>query len=211
MGFLATVEKGGIVPVVVIDRAEDAVDAARALMEGGISIMEITLRTAAGPKAIRLVAAEVPEMLVGAGTVLNVEQMKEALSAGARFIVCPGTDEKMLAYAQENQVTLLPGVIGPSEILCGLKYGIEVFKFFPSEAYGGVKTLKALSGPFGSIRFVPTGGVSLENLRQYLECGAVAAVGGSWMITSGMLRERAFEKIAEASRQAVKLCREIRG
>ena len=211
MGFLATVEKGGIVPVVVIDRAEDAVCAARALMEGGIGVMEITLRTAAGLEAIRLVATDVPEMLVGAGTVLNVDQMNDALKAGAKFIVCPGTDEKMLAYAQENTVTLLPGVIGPSEILCGLRYGVEVFKFFPSEAYGGVKTLKALSGPFGNIRFVPTGGVSQENLKQYLQCASVAAVGGSWMITSAMLRERAFDQITEASPHAVGRCRGIRG
>ena len=167
---MLTVEQAaacGVVPVVVLDDAELAVPTAKALLKGGINAMEITFRTAAAKASIAKVAAEVPEMIVGAGTVINVEQLHDAVEAGAKFIVSPGSDADVISEAAKIGVAMIPGVVTPSEIILGLKLGIKVFKFFPAESYGGLKTLKALSGPFPQIKFIPTGGISQANGADY--------------------------------------------
>ena len=200
----------GIVPVVVLEDSGRAVPTARALLKGGINAMEITFRTAAARAAIERVAAEVPEMIVGAGTVINVDQLHEAVEAGARFIVSPGSDEEVILGAARLNVPMVPGVVTPSEIMKGLKLGVTLFKFFPAESYGGIKTIKALCGPFPQIRFIPTGGISLANAAEYLKNPRVQAIGGSWMVTRDMINAGDYEGIAEKSAAAMALVREIR-
>lgn len=211
---MLTVEQAaacGVVPVVVLDDAELAVPTAKALLKGGINAMEITFRTAAAKASIAKVAAEVPEMIVGAGTVINVEQLHDAVEAGAKFIVSPGSDADVISEAAKIGVAMIPGVVTPSEIILGLKLGIKVFKFFPAEGYGGLKTLKALSGPFPQIKFIPTGGISQANAADYFKNPKVLAVGGSWMVSKDMINAGDFDGIAEKSAAATALCKELRG
>ncbi|MBQ3270664.1 MAG: bifunctional 4-hydroxy-2-oxoglutarate aldolase/2-dehydro-3-deoxy-phosphogluconate aldolase [Clostridia bacterium] len=211
---MLTVEQAaacGVVPVVVLDDAEQAVPTAKALLKGGINAMEITFRTAAAKASIAKVAAEVPEMIVGAGTVVNVEQLHDAVEAGAKFIVSPGSDADVIAEAAKLGVAMIPGVVTPSEIILGLKLGVKVFKFFPAESYGGLKTLKALSGPFPQIKFIPTGGINQANAADYFKNAKVLAVGGSWMVSKDMVNAGDFDGIAEKSAAATALFREIRG
>lgn len=201
----------GVVPVVVLDDAAQAVPTAKALLKGGITAMEITFRTAAAKESIARVAKEVPEMIVGAGTVINVEQLHEAVEAGAKFIVSPGTDEAIIAEAAKLGVAMTPGVVTPSEIMVGLKYGIKVFKFFPAETFGGLKTIKALCGPFPQIRVIPTGGINQNNAAEYFKNPKIVAVGGSWMVSKEMVNAGDFDGIAEKSAAATALFKEIRG
>ena len=201
----------GVVPVVVLEDAEQAVPTAKALLAGGISAMEITFRTSAAKASIAKVAAEVPEMIVGAGTVINVEQLHDALDAGAKFIVSPGTSEEVIAEAVKLNVPVTPGVVTPSEIRVGLKYGLKVFKFFPAESYGGLKTIKALCGPFPQIRFIPTGGINQNNAQAYFENPKIVAVGGSWMVTKDMVVSGDFAGITEKSAAATALFKQVRG
>ena len=200
----------GIVPVVVLEDVERAVPTARALLKGGLNAMEITFRTAAARAAIERVAAEVPEMIVGAGTVINVEQLHDAVNAGARFIVSPGSDAEVILEAARLEVPVVPGVITPSEIMMGLKLGVKLFKFFPAESCGGVKAIKALCGPFPQIKFIPTGGISLANAPDYLKNPKVQAIGGSWMASRDLIEAGDYEAIAEKSAAAVALVRTIR-
>lgn len=211
---MLTVEKvaaSGVVPVVVLEDPEQAVPTAWALLKGGIGAMEITFRTAAAKESIARVAANVPEMIVGAGTVVNLEQLHDAVEAGAQFIVCPGSDAELIAEAGRLNVPITPGVVTPSEIMLGLRLGVRVFKFFPAESFGGVKTIKALSGPFPQIRFIPTGGINQANAAEYFRNPSVLAVGGSWMVTKAMVNAGDFEGITERSRAATALYKELRG
>ena len=201
----------GVVPVVVLEDVEQAVPTAKALLAGGINAMEITFRTSAAKASIAKVAAEVPDMIVGAGTVINVEQLHDALDAGAKFIVSPGTSEEVIAEAVKLNVPVTPGVVTPSEIMVGLKYGLKVFKFFPAESYGGLKTIKALCGPFPQIRFIPTGGISQNNAQAYFENPKIVAVGGSWMVTKDMVVSGDFAGITEKSAAATALFKQVRG
>ncbi len=201
----------GVVPVVVLEDAEQAVPTAKALLAGGINAMEITFRTAAAKDSIAKVAKEVPEMIVGAGTVINVQQLHDALDAGAKFIVSPGTSEEVIAEAVKLNVPVAPGVVTPSEIMIGLKYGLKVFKFFPAESYGGLKTIKALCGPFPQIRFIPTGGINQNNAEEYFKNPKIVAVGGSWMVTKDMVVAGDFAGITEKSAAATALFKQIRG
>lgn len=201
----------GVVPVVVLEDESQAVPAAKALLAGGINAMEITFRTAAAKGSIAKVAKEVPEMIVGAGTVINLEQLHDAIDAGAQFIVCPGTDEAIIAEATKLGVPITPGVVTPSEIMVGLKYGIKVFKFFPAETFGGLKTIKALCGPFPQIKVIPTGGVNQSNAADYFKNPKIVAVGGSWMITKDMVVNSEYDVITEKSKAATDLFKEIRG
>ena len=200
----------GVVPVVVLDDAEQAVPTAKALLKGGINAMEITFRTAAAKASIARVAAAVPEMIVGAGTVINVEQLHDALDAGAKFIVSPGTSEEVIAEAVKLNVPIAPGVVTPSEIMVGLKYGLKVFKFFPAGTFGGLKTIKALCGPFPQIRFIPTGGINQDNAAEYFQNPKIVAVGGSWMVTKDMVNAGDFDGITAKSAAATALCKQIR-
>mgnify|MGYP001112091929 CR=1 FL=1 len=201
----------GVVPVVVLEDSGQAVPAAKALLRGGITAMEITFRTAAAKASIAKVAAGVPEMTVGAGTVINVDQLHDAVEAGAKFIVCPGSDPELIRAAQALDVAVIPGVVTPSEIMMGLKLGIKVFKFFPAESFGGLKAIKALSGPFPQIRFIPTGGISQANAAEYFKNPKIQAVGGSWMVTKDMVAAGDFDGITEKSLAATRLFRQIRG
>jgi 2-dehydro-3-deoxyphosphogluconate aldolase / (4S)-4-hydroxy-2-oxoglutarate aldolase len=195
-----------LVPVVVVQDARDAPPLAAALKAGGLGCAEITFRSAAAGEAIRAIAED-PGMVVGAGTVLRAKQLEEALAAGARFIVTPGFSREVVELAREASVPVFPGVATPTEIQMALDQGVEVVKFFPAEAMGGVATLKALAGPFPMVRFIPTGGITAERLGQYLELGSVLAVGGSWMVAPGLLAERRFDEVRRLAAEAVAVVR----
>ena len=201
----------GIVPVVVLNKVEDAIPTAKALLAGGINVMEITFRTAAAPDCIKKVCQEMPEMIVGAGTVVNMEQLHQAVECGAKFIVSPGSDVEIIAECNKLNVPIVPGVVTPTEIMMGLKLGVKTFKFFPAEAYGGLKTIKNLCGPFPQIKFVPTGGISQANADEYLKNPKIQAVGGSWMVTAAMIEAGQFDEITAKSKAATDLVKQIRG
>lgn len=201
----------GIIPVVVLNDADVAVPTARALLRGGNDVMEITFRTAAAQASIARVTAEVPEMKVGAGTVVTVQQARDAVAAGAKFLVSPGSDADIICEAAALNTPIVPGVVTPSEIMLGLKLGVKVFKFFPAESYGGLKTIKALSGPFPQIKFIPTGGINQENAGEYFKNPKIQAVGGSWMVSAKMIEAGEFDAIAEKSAAATALFQQIRG
>ena len=174
--------KFGLIPVVKIDRAEDAVPLAKALCDGGLPVAEVTFRTAAAADAIAAMTKAFPEMLVGAGTVLTTAQVDAAVAAGAKFIVSPGLNPKVVSYCVEREIPVTPGVSSPSEIEQALELGLEVVKFFPAEASGGLAKIKAMAAPYGGIRFMPTGGINADNLNSYLAYDRVLACGGSWMV-----------------------------
>lgn len=195
----------GLVPVVVINTAADAVAAAEALLAGGVDVMEITMRTEAGLQAIRNVAEGCPEMLVGAGTVLTLEKCQQAVEAGAKFIVSPGFNEKIVAWCVEHDVLVTPGCVTPTEIEAALAYGLRVLKFFPAGTYGGVKGCKSLYGPYKSanIAFIPTGGVSNDNLADFADKPFIHAVGGSWLCSTEDIDNHDFEAITRSAKTSV--------
>lgn len=194
--------RAGIVPVVVIDHAADALPAARALLEGGVDVMEITFRTDAAAEAIRAVSEGCPEMLVGAGTVVTLDQCRQAVEAGAKFIVAPGFDEEVVSWCVEKGIPILPGCVTPSEIMAAMKHGLKILKFFPAGVYGGLSAMKALSGPFKGIKFVPTGGVGPQNAGEYGAAPFIHAVGGSWVCTRSDVAAHNFERITQLCREA---------
>ena len=204
MDVLKKIACSGVVPVVVLDNAADAVPTARAMVTGGIDVMEITFRTAAAADSIRAVAAEVPEMLVGAGTVINLEQCKLAVKMGAKFIVSPGYSEEIVSWFVENNVPVTPGCVTPTEIMAAVNHGLNVIKFFPANVYGGLNAMKNLSAPFVGIKFLPTGGVNTANIREYIDAPFVHAVGGSWVCPKAEIAAGNFEKITRLCREARK-------
>ena len=210
MSLYKIIENCGVIPVVVLEDAANAVPLAKALLAGGINICEITFRTDAACEAIRQIALNVPEMIVGAGTVITKEQLKAATDAGAKFIVSPGSDLEVIRYAKELGVYMLPGAVTPTEVMQLIKEDIKVIKFFPAENYGGLKTIKALSAPFPNIKFVPTGGVSLSNLNAYLEFNKIAAVGGSWLCTKELITNGKWDEITKLSKEAMDIFRTVR-
>ena len=205
------IEKLGLVPVVVLHDAKDAKPLAQALCQGGLPCVEVTFRTDAAEESIRQMSREFPDMLVGAGTVLTVEQVNRAVDAGAKFIVSPGFDPQIVDYCLNRQIPVFPGCVTPSEVAQAVKRGLRVVKFFPAKQYGGVSTIKALAAPYVGLRFMPTGGVSASNLREYLECSSIVACGGSWMVKGDLIQAGAFEEITRMTREAVDLAKEIRG
>lgn len=204
-------QKFGVVPVVVLNDAKDALPLAKALVEGGLPCAEVTFRTEAAEESIRQIAAEYPQMLVGAGTVLTTEQVDRAVNAGAKFIVSPGFDPEIVDYCLSKEIPIFPGCVTPSEVAQAVKRGLKVVKFFPAEQYGGVATIKALAAPYTMVRFMPTGGVSAKNLKDYLSCDKIIACGGSWMVKGDMIKAGEFDKICEMTKEAVALAKEIRG
>ena len=196
------VEGVRLVPVVVIDDAADAVPAANALKAGGVPIMEITLRTQAGLAAIEAVAKDVPDIIVGAGTVMSTEQAKDALSCGAKFVVSPGFDAGIVSFCLEKGVSVFPGCVTPTEIMAAVAMGLDILKFFPANVYGGIKAIKALSGPFPNVRFMPTGGADDSNLKDFL-IPQVIAVGGGWLCPRNDIKEKRFEAITEICARSV--------
>jgi len=210
MIFTDRVCEAGIVPVVVLNRVEDAVPLAGALLKGGITFMEITFRTECAADCIEVISREVPDMTVGAGTVINVEQAKTAVAGGAKFIVSPGFDEETVRWALDNDIPVIPGTVTPTEIMKAVGMGLRVLKFFPADVYGGIKAIKALSAPFGQVRFLPTGGVSPDNLKDFISNKAVAAVGGSWVCKKDDIANHDWDKITALSAEAVKTIKEMR-
>ena len=194
----------GIVPVVVIDDAGKAVPAANALFAGSIDVMEITLRTAAGLDAIKAVAEGCPEMLIGAGTVLSLEKCKQSVEAGAKFIVSPGFNREMVEWCVENDIAVTPGCVTPTEIMAALELGVNIIKFFPANIYGGPAAMKALAGPFGNVKFVPTGGINAQNVGEYGAMPFVHAVGGSWLCAKEDINSENYDKITALSAEAVR-------
>ncbi len=204
MDVLKRLEASGIVPVVVLENAEDAVPTAKALAAGGVDVMEITFRTAAAPDSIRAVAKECPDVLVGAGTVINLDQCKLAVECGAKFIVSPGYDEEVVSWCVDNGIPVTPGCVTPTEIMAALKHGLKVLKFFPANVYGGLSAIKSLAGPFVGIKFIPTGGVNQQNIGEFAASPYVHAVGGSWICPKADIAAHNFEKITQLSIEARK-------
>ena len=201
----------GVIPVVVLENAEDAKPLAEALVKGGLPVAEVTFRTAAAKESIRIMTENYPEMLVGAGTVLSVSQVDEAMEAGAKFIVTPGFDEEVVDYCLSKDIPVFPGVITPTEVTMAVKKGLKVVKFFPASQFGGLKTIKALSAPFGMVKFMPTGGIDASNLSEYLSSDKIVACGGSWMVKGDLFKSKEFDKIEALTKEAVELVKKIRG
>jgi len=201
--ILEQIASNGIVPVIAIENAGDAPALARALLAGGLPVAEVTFRTAAGEEAIRRIAKEAPEMLVGAGTVLNVEQAKRAMEAGAKFIVSPGLDAATVAFCQQNDLPVFPGCATPTDMQAALNLGLAHIKFFPAEQAGGLAYLKAVSAAYPMLRFMPTGGIGPENLRKYLAFEKIFACGGSWMCPKNLVSEGMWEEITRLCREAI--------
>lgn len=195
----------GVVPVVKIEKASDAVPLGKALLAGDLPVAEITFRTAAAEDAIRALTRELPELLVGAGTVLTVEQVNRAVGAGAKFIVAPGFNPKVVDYCISKKVPVAPGISSPTEIEMGIERGLEVLKFFPAGASGGLDFLKAIASPFGFVQFMPTGGVDTSNMRDYLSFPRVLAVGGTWIVKDTAISAGRFDEITKLAREAVML------
>jgi 2-dehydro-3-deoxyphosphogluconate aldolase/(4S)-4-hydroxy-2-oxoglutarate aldolase len=203
--LMAVLSAQPVMPVVAVDSAREAVDLARALAKGGLKAIEITLRTPAAMDAIRAVAEEVPESICGAGTVLGPRQFEEACAAGAKFIVSPGTTIELLDAAKDSPVPLLPGAATPSELMAMLEEGYEILKFFPAEQSGGIAFLKALAPVFQQVRFCPTGGISMKNVREYLALPNVVCVGGSWVAPKDVIAAGNFDEITRLAAEAAAL------
>lgn len=201
----------GVVPVVVLDDAKDAITTAKALLAGGVNVMEITFRTAAAADSIKAVSEDCPDMLVGAGTVVTLDQCKQALECGAKFIVSPGFDPEVVSWCVERNVPITPGCVTPTEIMAAMKLGLNVVKFFPAGVYGGLKAMKSLSAPFGGIKFIPTGGVDAKNLKEYLEAPFVHVVGGSWLCPKKEIAAGNFDAVTALCREASEIVKEVRG
>lgn len=200
----------GILPVIALDDPAQAVPLAKALASGGIPAAEVTFRTAAGEEAIRRIAQECPEVLVGAGTVLTTEQVDQAVSAGAKFVVSPGTNRKVVYRCQEAGVQSIPGVVTPTEIETALELGLNVLKFFPAEPSGGLAMIKALSAPYTQVKFIPTGGISAANAGEYLKYSKVLACGGSWMVKKELVNAGKFDEIQALAAEAAAIVKTAR-
>ncbi|WQS18894.1 bifunctional 4-hydroxy-2-oxoglutarate aldolase/2-dehydro-3-deoxy-phosphogluconate aldolase [Helicobacter pylori] len=194
-----------IVPVVVIEDLNDAVPLAQSLIEGGIPIIEVTLRSSCALEAIELIAKNVPKMRVGAGTILNPTQLEQAQNRGAEFLISPGLTIKLLEYAKKKDMPLIPGVSSSSEVMQALELGYNALKFFPAEYCGGVKLLNAFNGPFKGVKFCPTGGISADNMRSYLNLENVVCVGGSWLTPKDLVQNKEWDKITEICKRALAL------
>lgn len=192
-----------IVPVVKISHLSDALPLAEALINGGLPVAEITFRTEAAAESIRKIREEYPDMIVGAGTVVNMEQAKKAYEVGAMFIVTPGLNEEVIVFAKEHDLAVIPGVCTPTEIITAMNYDLDVVKFFPANIFGGLNAIKAFSGPFPTIRFMPTGGINEENINDYLSLKSIVACGGSWMVNPSWIESGDFQKIKEITTKAV--------
>ena len=210
MSVTETIQKMGVVPVVVLNDAKDAAPLAKALCEGGLPCAEVTFRTDAAEESIRIMTTEFPEMFVGAGTVLTTSQVDRAVAAGAKFIVSPGFDPEIVDYCLRKEIPVFPGCITPSEVSQAVKRGLKVVKFFPAEQFGGVATIKALAAPFTGVKFMPTGGVNAKNLESYLSCDKIVACGGSWMVKGDLVKAGKFDEIKALVEEAVQLVASIR-
>ena len=210
-GFYEQVEKTGVVPVVVLEKVEDAVPMASALVAGGLPAAEVTFRTAAAADCIHEMAEKCPDILVGAGTVVNLEQCKKAVDAGARFIVSPGYDMAIIDWCLEHEINLIPGGVTPAELTTLINLGFDITKFFPANLYGGLKAIEALAAVFVGHRFMPTGGVSPDYVRDFLGSKAILAAGGTWMVKPNLFADGDFSRVEALTAEAAAAVREIRG
>ena len=208
---LKQIEKIGIVPVVVLEDVKDAEPLGKALVEGGLPCAEVTFRTDAAEESIRIMAEKFPEMLVGAGTVLTIDQVDRAVNAGAKFIVSPGLNPKVTAYCVEKGIPVTPGTANPSNVEQAIELGLDVVKFFPAEQAGGLAYIKAIAAPYTGMKFMPTGGINAENVKEYLACDKILACGGSWMVKGDLIKAGDFDKITELVKEAASIVKEIRG
>ena len=204
MDVLNRLANAGVVPVVVLDEVKDAIPTANAMVAGGIDVMEITFRTAAAPESIKAVAENCPDMLVGAGTILNLEQCKQAVEMGAKFIVSPGFDAEVVGWCIDNGVAVTPGCVTPTEITAAVNMGLKVVKFFPANVYGGLNAMKNLSAPFVGVKFMPTGGINAANVGEYVSAPFIHAVGGSWVCPKADIAAGNWEKITQLCSDARK-------
>ena len=200
----------GIVPVVVLNKVSDAEPLAAALMAGGLPCAEVTFRTDAAEESIRTIAKKFPDMFVGAGTVLTTEQVDRAVGAGAKFIVSPGLNPKVVEYCIKNNYPVCPGIMTPTELEVALGFGLDVVKFFPAENAGGLKMIKAMSAPYTMMKFMPTGGINATNVREYLACDKTLACGGSWMVKGDLIAAGKFDEIERLTREASEIVKEVR-
>ena len=207
---LTQIEEIGIIPVVVLDRTEDAIPLADALIKGGLPCAEVTFRTAAAEESIRLMSEKFPEMLIGAGTVLTTEQVDRAVAAGASFIVSPGTNPKVVKYCRDKNIPIVPGVCTPTEVEAALELGLDTLKFFPAEPAGGLKMIKARTAPYTTVRFMPTGGIGADNVGEYLSYNRIIACGGSWMVKGDLIKSGRFDEIERLTREAADLVKKYR-
>lgn len=207
---LEGIQQIGIVPVVVLHDANDAYPLAKALCDGGLPCAEITFRTEAAEEAIRIMSEKFPDMLIGAGTVLTTEQVDRAVAAGAKFIVSPGLNPRVVKYCIEKGIVVTPGCSNASDIEQALELGLEVVKFFPAELSGGLNMIKALAAPYSSVKFMPTGGISAENVKEYLRYNRIIACGGSFMVKEELIKQGDFGKITELTKEAVNIVKEAR-
>ena len=203
-------EDFGVVPVVVLDDVKDALPLAKALTEGGLPCAEVTFRTEAAEESIKVMAEAYPDMVVGAGTVLTIEQADAAVKAGAKFIVSPGFDPEIVDYCLEKEIPIFPGCVTPSEVAQAVKRGLKVVKFFPAEPAGGVAMIKAMAAPYHQLRFMPTGGIGTQNLKDYLGFDKIICCGGSWMVKADLIKNGEFEKICKLTKEAKELAKSIR-
>ncbi len=204
-------EKIGIIPVVVLENAEDAHPLGEALMKGGLPAAEVTFRTAAAEESIRILAKDFPDMLVGAGTVLTCEQADKAIAAGAKFIVAPGFNPTVVKYCLEKGYPVTPGVQTPGEMEQAMELGLDFVKFFPAEPAGGLPMIKAVAAPYSNLRFMPTGGINKENVKDYLAYNKIVACGGTWMVKGDLIASGDFSAVEQLTREAAEVVREIRG
>lgn len=207
---LKKINEIGIVPVVVLNDAKDAAPLAKALCDGGLPCAEVTFRTDAAEESIRIMSEQFPEMLVGAGTVLTTDQVDRAVAAGAKFIVSPGLNPRIVKYCVEKGILITPGCTNPSDIEQAIENGLEVVKFFPAEPAGGLKMIKAMAAPYVGMKFMPTGGINPKNVRDYLAYDRIIACGGSWMVTADLVNNGEFDKITELAKECAEIVKECR-
>ena len=200
---LDVMNAGKVVPVLVFKKLEHAVPVAEALMEGGVNVLEITLRTECAVDAIELISQKLPEAITGAGTVINAQQLQAVENAGAKFAISPGLTPSLLEAANKSKTALIPGIATISELMVGIEHGYDCFKFFPAEANGGVNALKSIGGPFPDIRFCPTGGINLDNINNYLSLSSVVCCGGSWLVSDDIIKNKEWSKITELVKEAL--------
>lgn len=207
---LEKIQETGIVPVVVLEDAKDAAPLAKALCDGGLPCAEVTFRTAAAEEAIRIMVREYPQMLIGAGTVLTTDQVDRAVAAGAKFIVSPGLNPRIVKYCVEKGILIVPGCSNPSDVEQALENGLDVVKFFPAEQAGGLAMIKAMAAPYVGVKFMPTGGINAKNVKEYLAYDRILACGGSWMVKGDLVKAGKFAEISELAKEAAEIVRESR-
>ena len=209
--LLEKIKEFGIVPVVVLDHAKDAIPLAQALCDGGLPCAEITFRTDVAEDSIRILAKEFPHMLIGAGTVLTTEQVDRAVLAGAKFIVSPGLNSKIICHCSKKNIPIIPGCSTPSDVEQAIEHDLDVVKFFPAQQAGGLAYIKAIAAPYVGMKFMPTGGINAQNVKEYLTYDRVLACGGSWMVKNDLIQAGNFDKIKALTKEAVKIVKESRG